>query len=77
MAYPLILATLFVGFDIAYRYYAKGTPPDSKTMLSWGTILIILSILEKTDASEIADMFCYLLILIISLNDGYEFASSI
>lgn len=77
MRLPIIIATFLVVLSLSYRYFYKNDKPTAKSVFSWSFILILLTILGNTQLSTIADLFTYIIILIIVLNDGYDIARSI
>lgn len=72
MRYPVIIATSLVIVSLGYKYFFKSEIPSGKSVFSWSFILIILSILGGTPLANIADLFSYVIITIVLLNDGYE-----
>lgn len=77
MRLSIIIASSAVLLSFAYQWYVKGTAPDGKTVFSWSFIGIVLSVLAQTNLAEIVDMFAYIITMIVVLNDGYDFASSL
>jgi len=77
MRMSIIIATCCVGLSFAYRYFVRTEIPKPKTVFSWTFILIMLAILSQTVLTTLADTIAYIIILIIVLNDGYDFASSL
>jgi hypothetical protein len=75
MRLSIIIASAMVGLSFGYKYFVQSTTPTAKSVFSWSFILIMLSILGNTALANIADMIAYIIILIIVLNDGYEFVS--
>lgn len=71
MRLPLLIATFMVGASIAYKV-ATQKEVTSKSVFSWSFILIILALVSNTAFKTFADMFCYLIITIVALNDGYD-----
>lgn len=77
MRASVLIASTFVGISIAYRYFYKGTPLSPKITVSWGFVLILLSMVGTTQFDQFSDMIAYLIVLIIVLNDGYDLASTL
>ncbi len=72
MRLPIIIASGLVAASLAYRYYARNEVPTVKTIFSWSFVLIILSVLEATAFANLANIFIYIIIAVIVLNDGYD-----
>lgn len=78
MRLPLILAIFLVLLSFGYKAYYKDTPPTTKTVFSWAFILTLLAVLENIPSTEsTANLFLYIIITIIVLNDGYDIATSL
>lgn len=78
MKLPLILSIFLVLLSMGYKAYYKDKPPAQREVFSWAFILILLSILNNIEATEsISNLFLYIIIAIIVLNDGYEIASQL
>jgi len=77
MRMSVLIATSMVLLSFAYRWFARGVSLTPKNVFSWGFILVTLSILGNTELGETVDLFSYLIITIIVLNDGYDFVSNI
>ncbi len=77
MRASVLIASAMVGISIAYRYFYKSTPPTPKTVVSWGIVLVMLSIIGNTQFAQFSDMIAYMIVLIIVLNDGYDLTKSV
>ena len=77
MRLPIIVAGALVGISLAYRYFVRNEAPTVKSIFSWSFILITLSIIGNTPIAQMADLFSYVVILIILLNDGYDIIKGI
>jgi hypothetical protein len=77
MRASVLLAAAFVGVSIAYKTFYKKQSPTPKTIVSWGVVLVTLSIVGNTQFAQFSDMIAYLIVLIIVLNDGYDLATTL
>ncbi len=77
MRLPIIIAAGLVLFSFGYKYYAKDKVPEVKDVFSWSFIIILLAVLGNTSIASFIDIFSYIVILIIVLNDGYDFVQGI
>ena len=71
MRLPFIIASFLVGASLLYKY-STGKDVSAKSVFSWSFILLILGIIGQTSFFTLADIFSYIIITIIVLNDGYE-----
>lgn len=74
---PILLASGSVAVSIAYRWLVSGSAPNDKTIIAWGITLLTLAILAKTSLEPLANLFAYLITLIIALNDIYGLLSAL
>jgi hypothetical protein len=76
MRKSVLIATVLVIMSQGYRA-ARGDSPSAKTVISWGFTLLVLSGLSISPLAKISDIFSYIIIAAILLNDGYDIASNI
>lgn len=71
MRYPIIIALSLVIASTAYRA-VKGEPITERSVFSWSLIFVMLSLVGTSKLGGFSDMFAWLIVTIIVLNDGYQ-----